>query len=290
MSLALLIKPNAIFYSLPFIYLTLKKYGISGLLKNKHLLIAIDIMLIPVLLWRYWIGNPPYLVGIPHLKWAFNGDGIRFRPAFWFWIFGERLGNMILGIWGLIIFYLGVANQKVNNKVIYPLLFGMFLYVSIIATANVRHDYYQVFIIPVVALVLSSGLHHLLIESKFSYIRFASTGFILGMMFLIGWYRIRGFYQINHYEYIEAGQRVDELLPKDALVIAPANGDSTFLYHTNRKGWPVVNTDITSMIKKGADYFVATNFADPDVKMFKELFEVVEETDRYIIIDLTKPL
>lgn len=102
MAMALLIKPFYGFYLIPLIYLTAKKYGLKKILVSRKLLVKFLIycalMIIPLLLWRVWEGRHPE--GIPFFTWAFDGDGIRFRPAFWRWIFQERLGQLILGVGG----------------------------------------------------------------------------------------------------------------------------------------------------------------------------------------------
>ena len=103
-SISLLIKPFTAFYFVPAIYLLLNKYDLKTIRGDSKLLIKLlifaNIILLPFLAWRVWISQYP--AGIPGWKWMFNGDGIRFRPAFWRWIFVERLGILILGVWGLI--------------------------------------------------------------------------------------------------------------------------------------------------------------------------------------------
>ena len=85
-----------------------------------------------------------------------------------------------------------------------------------------------------------------------------------------------------------AGLAIDTLTPKDALVIAPYNGDSAFLYQTKRWGWPHVDRPIGELIKNGADYYVSVNF-DSQTKEFMGQFETVIENQSYVILDLHKP-
>src|SRR3989304_7329968 len=109
-SLSLLVKPFTIFYLIPAAFLAIKKYEFKKILSTPKLLINflifVNLVIGPFLLWRGWINTNP--VGIPHFSWAFNGDKIRFRPAFWRWIFGERIGRLILGTWGLTPFLIGI--------------------------------------------------------------------------------------------------------------------------------------------------------------------------------------
>jgi len=281
LALALLIKPYTIFYGIPILYLAYDKWGVK-LVKRGQLVIFLLIALMPFILWRDWMRNFPE--GIPFWKWTFNGDGIRFRPAFWYWLFGERLGKLILGVWGIIPFIFGLAYKKVKGNFILVFLFGMFLYVSIFATANVRHDYYQTLVIPAVTLALSAGVIN--IWKREDNLLRAILIVSIVLMFLIGSFQVKEFYKINHPEIVTTGARVDELLPKDELIIAPYYGDTAFLYQTKRKGWPVVDRPIDDLIGKGAKYFVSVNLDHPQTIEYAQRFEVIEKTVQYIIIKL----
>jgi len=296
MSIAFLIKPFYGFYLVPLIYLTINKYGISkndikNIFSNKKILINFItfslIALMPFVLWRIWESRFPE--GIPFFTWMFNGDGIRFRPAFWRWIFDDRLGRLILGGWGLVLFIFGVLKPK--SYFIKYFIFGMLLYVSIVATANVRHDYYQIVTIPAISLVVASGtlfLWNNLIFNK--YFSRTLVVFSIAMMLMVGWIGIRDDYNINHPEIIEAGHEVDKITPKDALVVASYDGDTAFLYQTNRWGWPSIDTSIDDIIKEGASYYVSVNLGSSETKMIESRFATIEKTDKYIIINLREPL
>lgn len=286
-SFAMLLKPYMIFYALPIAVLTIKKYGFKALFKKYSLLIALDIALVPFFLWRIWENNYP--MGIPFYKWAFNGDQIRFKPSFWRWIFGERIGNLILGTWGIVPFVLGIVRKSKESLFINTLLLGMFMYVSTVATANVRHDYYQTLIIPALSLALSNGSIFLWNNNNlYRSISRTILIFSLGIMFVVSATDVREFYKINHPEIIEAGKAVDSLVPKNALVIAPYNGDTAFLYQTKRKGWPYVDLPINELIDKGASYWVSVNFEDPQTQEVMKKYTVLKQTPSFVIVDLTK--
>jgi len=283
-ALGMLIKPFTAFYGVPIIYLALKKYNSKDIFRNIRILLALDLALVPFFLWRIWINGYP--AGIPHFEWAFNGDRIRFRPAFWRWIFGERLGRLILGIWGLIPFSVGFL-QTGKNLFNHFFLLGMFFYVVIFATASVRHDYYQILIIPAISLTLAQGANFLWNNKEFNQILSRSLlVFSTILMIGIGGYQVKEYYKINHPEIIAAGEAVDRIAPKDALVIAPYTGDTAFLYQTKRWGWPVIETSLEETIKLGASFYVSVNFGDPDTKYAMENYKVVEESEKYVVVDL----
>lgn len=286
-SLGMLTKPHAIFISLPIIFMAYDKFGLKGMLKNKALYIALNVIVVPFLLWRIWMYQAGFVRGIAHFTWAFNGDGIRFKPAFWQWLFGERIGRLILGMWGTALVVLGVANFSKKYMTTYLLLVGAFLYMSIFATANVRHDYYQIFIIPAIVIAAAQGVVFLVnSKSLKKYVVLPILGFTVFMTLGMGWYAIRDDYQINNPAIISAGEALDRLAPKDALVIAPYNGDAAFLYQTNRFGWPMVTEDINDLIAQGADYYVSVDMNSTDTLNFKNRFETVKEESNYIILDL----
>lgn len=289
MALSLLLKPYTIFYALPIIYLAYKKFGIKGMLTNVHLYIYLDVALLPLLLWRTWTWEFPS--GVPAYDWVFNGDKIRFRPAFWYWIFGQRIAKLILGFWGVVLVGFGLLQKKRDNPFLYIFGVGAFLYLSIVATANVRHDYYQVLIVPVIVLMLARGALFLYESKGFS--RWLSVSILLVsslFMYMFGWYEVKEYYKINHPEIVAAGQAVSRLLPKDAKVIAPYDGDTAFLYQLKRYGWPVNVSTIDELRRVGADYYVSVNFADKDTIEVLNRFKIIEKTDQYLIADLSREI
>lgn len=292
-SLAMLIKPYLGFYIFPIIYLAVKKYGIKNILKNRKIWIKAFVFSLiafaPFFAYRIWESRFPE--GIPFYQWAFNGNGIRFKPSFWYWIFGIRLSHLILGGLGVIPFVFGILNTKVKNLLSHYLLLGVMFYVTVVATANVMHDYYQILIIPAVALGLAAGSVFLWQQNIFNKLISRSVLLVSVLVMLItGWTLIKEDYKINHPEILEAGKEADKILPKDAIVVAPYNGDTAFLYATNRIGWPAVDDSIDNIIKKGAGYYISVDLGSSDTVNFSKMFKTVEKTDKFIILNLRERL
>lgn len=292
---ALLLKPYAIFFTLPMIYLAFTKLGFNFYKKWQIYVYAI-FALIPLILWRIWMTQYPQ--GIPASDWLFNGGNIRFKGAFFYWLFAERIGRLILGYWGLIILGFGiiaVARKKLVSKNLFFVSFlaSSLLYLAVIARGNVQHDYYQILIIPSISIFLGLG-SSLLLDLPKEYFHKSIGAFVLTlcMIFSIsfGWYYVRDFFNINNPSIITAGKAIDELTPKNAKVIAilhGSEGDTTFLYQTNRQGWPSLEKSIPEMIKMGASYFVLANPTSEDQSIGKE-YKIVKSTPDYIIFDLLK--
>ncbi len=285
---AVLVKPYAAFLFLPMAYLWLKKFGIS--IKSLICLFAyLLICLLPFGWWRWWMSQFPE--GIPASAWLLNGDAIRFKGAFFFWIFADRLTRLISGYWGLPLLFLGILTPIKK----YGWFFrwwgiAILFYVTVFATGNVRHDYYQTFTIPIICIFMAKGIVFLFDLTKYGVSKFL----VLSLMFVViifmemfGWYHVRDFYNINHPEIVEAGRALERKTKNNALVIAPYNGDTAFLYQTNRAGWPLMQDTIENMIKMGADYYISVNFDDQTKQILKDAVNPDEKKRKYKLIELT---
>jgi hypothetical protein len=258
----------------------------------RALLYAI-IAALPLFLWRKWIVNFPE--GIAASDWLFNKGNIRFKGAWFHWLFARRLSELILGYWGLILFGLGLIRRSTQKEGWFSALWlaGGLLYFAIFAGGNVQHDYYQALIIPIVVWFVALGIDLLLRRSEHIHYgaAIALATVCIVFMWAFSWFTIRTYFWINHPEIIEAGKAADALLPKSAKVIAPYNGDTTFLYQVRRQGWPI-GFSIDEKIKMGAQYYVSVSTTDDnwETNNLMKLYPTLVKTDTYAILDLTKPI
>lgn len=288
---AFLLKPYALFFVLPMFYLVWNRFGFS-VLKKWQVWLFFILAVIPLGLWRLWMNQPEFLPGIARNDWLLNGDHIRFKGAFFQWLFAERISRIILGYWGLPFLVLGIL-RKINKKenwFFFYFIISSLTYMAVIATGNVKHEYYQVLIMPTLAIFLAKGVDFIF-EKIEIFNRWASYLMVIvgvAFMFAFGWYIIRDYYSIQHPNIILAGEAVDRLTSKDAKVVAPYSGDTTFLYYTNRQGWPVFDRSFKAFKKAGASHIA---FADPTPEELnlESLFEPVVITPAYAIFDMTKP-
>ncbi len=288
-SLAMLVKPYAIFLYIPLFYLLIEKKGYSSL-KNKKNLFLLFFPLLPLVLWRFHAYLHPE--GTFASKWLLNGDGIRFKGAFFRWIIYDRLNRLIFATGGFVLFVMGSVksySQK-NSRLFTAWLLGILAYIVVFAKGNVNHDYYQLPIVPVGSVMFALGAKWIIDSSKSLSSKLANTAlvsFLLLISIAFGWYEVRGYFNINNRAIVEAGRKIDALTPPDSLVIAPYQGDPAFLYQTNRHGWPI-GGDIDNKIKSGADYYVTTS-RDDEYQELKERYGLLHETDNYSIIKLGEP-
>jgi hypothetical protein len=271
---------GVIFFPLVVNYLKFNKINRASISK---LLLFLLISALPFIAWFLWARQFPS--GIPHFSWVFNGDGIRFRPSFFYWIFSVRIGTLILGTWGVALLVAGlISSAKNKNWFFVSWWLSILMYIFVVATGNVRHDYYQVVTVAPIVVFCAIGIVDLWKRGLTSQI---ITAFSIFMMLLIGSMSVRGYYQINHWEIIEAGKAADRLLPLSAKVIAPYQGDTAFLYQINRQGWPYVTYPIEDLIERGATHYVSVNY-DEQTRSVMGSYTVLEENPRYVIVELVR--
>lgn len=284
--IAFLMKPWAIFFYLPLLY--------SAIRKNKKFFLKFILFsalaVTPFILWRLWMLQEPQ--GIPASSWLLNSDGIRFKPAFWWWLVSERIGREILGATGIVLFIIGILTRPKNkNYFLHIWLLSAFLFMSIFATGNVRHNYYQISFVPIASVFFSLGFMKLFEKNDSFLPRFWTITvalLLLPLAFYFTWKIDKEFYKINNPDIVEAGKTADQILPKDAIVVAPYNGDTAFLYQTNRKGWATTALPLAEMV---ADYGVTSYVStarDAKTNWVLRHFSVLLENPRFIIADLTK--
>jgi len=289
-------KAFPLFLILPIFYLFFQKFGFDVLRKKKIYFWAI-ISLAPLILWRWWISRFPE--GIPANLWLLNQGNIRFKGAFFYWIFAKRIGELILGYWGLPLLVLGlIIKPKKEGWFFHFWLLAILTFITVFAAGNVTHDYYQIPLIPVFCIFLAKGANFLLFESSKFFNRQLSTlhfAFCTIFMVAFSWYYVRDFYNIQSGVDL-AGRWIDENTPKDSLVLTGDSNDATLLYNCNRWGWtggyassfPNEPETIEKIKKMGAAYYVSTKF-DKNSEFGKYMlknYQVLEETDQYIIFSL----
>ncbi|MCD8485112.1 hypothetical protein LRY65_01805 [Candidatus Woesebacteria bacterium] len=276
--------------------------------------VVLGLSVLPLIWWRSWIQQFPS--GIPASDWLLNGNGIRLKPAWWRWLFADRIGRLMFGYWGASFLLIGwvagvrawtykklrTPRQWVQAVFAYKdawlreegaLVFGglgMLAYLVIFATGNVQHDYYQVPLVPILVLLWARGAVWLVRQGSGVWQKIELAG-VVGVIALFSmafsWYEVSGWFNVNNWAYVSAGEAIQRLTPEDALIIAPGFGDTTFLFQTERRGWPI-GFEIEDKIAAGAQYYASTAY-DDEARRLEAEYTVLEKTDDYIIIDLQQP-
>lgn len=286
-NLAVLTWPIALFFFFPLVYLIWEKYGFN-FIKIFRFWIFAALTIAPFIVWRIYIMNFPE--GIPNWRFLINENNIRFKGAFFRWLLFERMGRLILTLGGFSLFILGLIKKPSREKLFYfSALASVALYFTVFASGNVRHDYYQIPAIPALAIFMAIGTKMLIFPpTNFISVYAGRIVATLCIIFLLvfGFYEIRGFYWINKPAIVSAGAAVDRLLPKDATVIAPYNGDAAFLYQTNRYGYPITDRPLEKFIEQGTKYLVSVDVGDAGIQNLARNCKVIEQTEEYVIVEM----
>lgn len=296
--LLFLTKPYGLVFLLPEVFLFWQKKGFK-FLKDPFAIIYFLVSLSPFVLWWLWVRQFPE--GIPYSGWLLNEGNIRFKGAFFYWIFAERIGKLILGYYGLIFFGLGLLILGPKQELVFYLWFlALLTYTSVMAKGSVTHDYYQIPYLPTVAFFCAKGIDFIYsfqkkIRDKAVSVLLISAITLFGLAF--SWYDIRGFYDLKSGIDL-AGDFVNKNLPSDVLIIAGDGADPTLLYNCNRQGWTVgfgsglenLPETIETLRQKGAAYYVTTTVSQikdtPFEKYMRSKYSVLQETNQYIVFNL----
>lgn len=291
-------KAFPLFLLLPLSYLIFKKFGFN-LMKQKKIFLWLVVSLLPLIFWRWWISHFPQ--GIPANLWLLNQGGIRFKGAFFYWIFAKRIGELILGYWGLPLLVLGLVLKPTLKEgwFFHLWLLSLLIFICVFAAGNVTHDYYQIPLIPIFCIFLAKGTNFLLFESGKLFSKPICSLFIIFcslFMVAFSWYQVRDFYNIQGGVDL-VGKWIDENTPKDSLVLTGDSNDATLLYNCNRWGWtggyasnyPNEPQVIENVRRMGASYYVSTKF-DKNSEFGRYMMNnylVVKESNQFIIFELT---
>lgn len=284
LALAFLLKPFVVFLAPVFISLAWLKYQKKIFIQWKIFALA-GLSLLPFIAWRNWIAQFPE--GIPASSWLFNSNGIRFRPAWFRWLFYERFTKLFLGFSAVVFLPFNFLKRSKDLLIYASWWLGILIYFIVIATGNVHHDYYQILTVPIVCISLARGI---IIAFQFlkKKINFHPALIICSLIIAcstyLAWQEVKGYFNINHWEYFYAGQAANKLTPSNAKIIAPAMGDTMFLFQTNRTGWPI-GGDIDVKISQGATHYLTTSY-DDEAKKLTEKYQVLIKNDKFLLLDL----
>jgi uncharacterized membrane protein len=289
-AVSLLIKPTTVFYGFPLLILFIRKYKYQ-IPKQLHVFLYFLFAAAPIIAWRYYITNYPE--GVPASNWLFTmvntSEGqkeIFMRPAFFRWIFYERLNNIIMGGYLTVFFVLGIIRKQ---KTLLPLsiIAAGFIYIFVFQGGNVQHEYYQVIAFPAIALAVGLGVG-LIIESTKTFLHPVMTTpviiVIFSASFLFSWYQVKGYYVIPQ-DLLLMAKIIKTFTKPTDKVIADRMGDTTLLYLSDRKGAPLLYRDPVDMIKMGYKY-ILTDKREIIERLTKEKYEKLFENNQFALFAL----
>ena len=290
LSISLLIKPTVIFYGITLLYLFYLKFK-KKTLKNPFFYFYFFIAFLPLLLWRLYIKNCPQ--GIPVSEWLITSvntasglQKIFFRPAFFRWIFFERINNLIFGGCLTVFFILGVF-LKQKKFLLFNILIAAFVYLFVFQGGNVQHEYYQTLILPALAIFSGIGASYLLKNPK-QFLQPAISSLFIVFIFAFSWFF--SFYQVRDYysystDLVQMAKIISSLTDKEDKVVTDRQGDTTLLYLAERRGAPAIYKNPGELKKLGYKYLVTNNSQMID-KMKTSFYPLIFSNDKFSIFSL----
>lgn len=290
-ALALLVKPTVIFYSLTLGFIFLSKERLH-IIKSWRFYMYFLIVFIPLLLWRNYIKAFPE--GIPANSWliayvnTYKGqENIFFRPAFFRWIFFERIGQNMLGVYLSFFVLLGVFT-KTKKYILPSILLSGLIYLFTFQGGNVQHEYYQTLILPGIAIMIGLGINSLFTNTK-TFINPFLCAVLTISIFAFAWffsfYKVRDFYYYPP-ELPQIAKIIQTLTPPDAKIVTDRMGDTTLLYLIDRKGSPALNKELSELKNMGYQYFVTLNPETIANTKKTELYKTVFENSQFTLFSL----
>lgn len=290
-SLSLLVKPTTVFYFIPLLYLFARKERFN-LFKKPSFYLYFILAVIPFGLWRLYIQNFPQ--GIPPSDWLITHvntyEGLKnifFRPAFFRWIFFERICVAIFGGFLSGFFLLGILN-KPKKYFLYAILAAAFVYLLTFQGGNVQHEYYQTIALPALAIFAGLGIAVVLRNGKQFLPPVLSSLiiiFFVGLSYFFAFYKVKDYYNFPP-ELPQIANIINTLTKEDDKIVTDRLGDTTLLYLIGRKGAPAIYRDPDQLKDLGYNYLVTLNKDTIESIRQKKLYPVVFENDKFALFKL----
>lgn len=289
-AMAILVKPTTIFYGLAVATMFLIRYTFE-IFKRWDLYVSLLIVLVPFVLWRLYITQFPE--GIPASSWlitmvnTFEGPKeIFFRPAFFRWMFLERIGILIMGAYGAAFLILATVTRY-KRMVIPSILLSGLAYLLVFQGGNVQHEYYQVILFPALALGAGVGFGQLLSLPKSSFYPWLGYPVALGILLLAVFY---SGYKVKDYYVISSDlPKTAELLrlytQPDDKIVTDRMGDTTLLYLADRKGAPAFYKEIDELKRLGYAYLLTADKENAQ-KLNERGYAIVADTNYFVLLQL----
>jgi hypothetical protein len=149
----------------------------------------------------------------------------------------------------------------------------MILFMIIVGYGN-RHQWYQLPLIPIFATFAGAACSFLATKFASRAAKMSLSALLVISFIVMAVVYAQRFYVPSAASLRDAGLKIKDLSPANALVVASDNGDPTLLYYAERKGWHFLEkngiydgdpkdsaqaiVDLEELRKRGASYLVFT--------------------------------
>ncbi|MFQ5713777.1 MAG: ArnT family glycosyltransferase [Candidatus Scalinduaceae bacterium] len=305
-TLAFLTKIPTICLGLPLLYLCLRKYKINFIIQWRLWLFAI-ISLVPIILW---CKHSSYLKSINGLSWSnfyLSSYSTYLDPHFYMRVFFTEIFEKDLIYVGGVFLVLGIifTFKEKEFRFIHYWLLAIIAFFFIGAEKTAHHTYYTIPIVAPASILIGYAISNtikLINTYKITGIKkivlLLLFIFLIASLPMISYHKITGRYKTKRlekdYPIYNVGKIVDEVIPKNDLIIGCLWGGPEILYYSNRRGWFMVahgcsSEAIETLRQKGANYFVTTAQEEIDSSVLdylKDKYKIIRATDEYLIVHL----
>lgn len=286
-----LVKPTVIFYALAFGWLFIREYE-WDVFKKWQPYVFFLLAFAPFVWWRQYIqGYPEAIPGSDWLITSVNTGGglqpIFLKPAFFRWIFYERINNIIFGGYVTVFFILGLM-RKPKSIFLLSIVVSAFLFVFTFQGGNVQHEYYQTIIFPGLAIAVGLGVSFI-VEHHVHFLNPFATGFaiilITAFSYFISYYQVKDYSNYSA-ELVNIGSIIKTVTKPGDKIITDTIGDTTLLYLADRRGSPAPYKEFDDFKKDGYKYFVTQNREVIDAKKKENKYTLKFENSKFAIFAL----
>ncbi|MCX7996724.1 MAG: glycosyltransferase family 39 protein [Patescibacteria group bacterium] len=290
-ALAILVKPTAIFYGLVLAILFLRKYGLR-VFKAPPAHLYFIMALLPLIGWRIYIMQFPE--GIPSAGWlitrvqTFEGErNIFFRPAFFRWVFYERIATQMLGGFAVFFLIMGIL-AKQRSYLLHTLGLSALIYLLVFQGGNIQHEYYQIILFPALAVLCGLGIEFLFRHRKILIHPIVTIPVVIatiGLSIFFSYYKVKDFYGISG-DLVQIANLIKTVTRPEDTIITDRMGDTTLLYLMDRRGSPAIYKDLDEMRKDGYAYLVVQNRETIETIRRERNYREIMKTEKFSLFKL----
>lgn len=303
--LAVLIRPFALYFLIPILFLAFRTEGWRFLRRPRHYVYLCGVGL--ALLWyvRMWLmgrelqlAYEPYQYSSATARLTFMDFVSRQYLA----LPAKAVLLHLLTPLGAVVCGLGLTGGlKQKGLGFFGIwLAGTLLYLAVIWRTAVVHPYYFLPLAAPLSYFFGLGMERIRLGPGYLW-KGLRHPWVLGLVAALEvanlgyYYRLLYFVPRDRMAVVEAGSAVNRLIPADALVIAAYHTSPIQLYYCHRRGWTLSLEDsegdqvarIEALRLKGAAYFVTTELdalkERVTLSAYLAAFPVESRTDRYVI-------
>jgi 4-amino-4-deoxy-L-arabinose transferase-like glycosyltransferase len=285
-SLSVLLKPALFFFIIPIFALFFKKTGLKGIKHYSIYMFAI-LSTVPVLLWfRHISQYSPEGIPFSYLK---TGDPTTFSyldtliPSATFLtdvLYTHVITSVLGGLLGMYVFMSMIIRSK--QHILYTFLVSVFLYLLVFQMKHTEYEFYQVLILPWLALSVGVGAVHLFYIKNKQPILISVT--LLVMSSLYAWYI--SFNQAWYYfqtsdDQVQVAKVIQTLTDPEEEIITDTDGNTTLLYLSDRTGASSAYAPPDELKQKGYSYVFTQKIDRIDQYKNEYELEPIFENDKF---------